>query len=90
MPPLVLLAYWDEISDELTALAMAYEASCHPDPGIFMHREEDAEMERSCNFYHDRECWDPDLPAPRPYDLMVALIREVCHDSDFHEKPKES
>ena len=96
----VLLADWGRLPSNLTALALAYDASCHPDPNAFSRWAQGSrfvypypapparsiEVERACNFQERREHWDPTLPAPRPYDLMVALIRECCRDSDFHNK----
>ena len=95
-PTMMLLAWWGELSDSLTALAMAYDASCHPDPSAFSVWAnggpcpyDEVKVHRACNFYERKECWDPDLPAPRPYDLMVALIREKCSDSDFHDQEEK-
>ena len=94
-PPMLLLAEWGALSDGLTALALAYEASCHPDPDAFSRWSEegdrpphagDARVPRACHCIGRPECWDSDLAAPRPYDLMVALVRECCADSDFHDE----
>ncbi len=95
-PTMMLLAWWGELSDSLTALAMAYDASCHPDPSAFSVWAnggpcpyDEVKVYRACNFRERKECWDPDLPAPRPYDLMVELIREKCSDSDFHDQEEK-
>ena len=90
-PTAVLLAWWGDLSDDLTALAMAYNASCHPDPSAFTRWADGGpcpyagvSIQRACNFRERFTCWDPYLPTPRPYDLMVEIIREKCADSDFH------
>jgi hypothetical protein len=95
-PTVVLLANWGAISSELTALAMSYDAACHPDPSAFDLWAETGKcpyagvkFERACNFEESRELWNPELKAPRPWDLMVALIRENCSDSDFHDHETE-
>ena len=95
-PTTMLLAWWGELSDGLTALAMAYDASCHPDPDAFSRWADGGpcpyggvRVERACNFRERKECWDPDLPVPRAYDLMVALVREKCSDSDFHDQEEK-
>jgi hypothetical protein len=91
----VLLCQWRILTEGLTSLAMAYDAACHPDPSAFTRWAQGGpcpydgvKVQRACNFTERRELWKPGLPAPRPYDLMVALIRHCCADSDFHgEQP---
>lgn len=90
-PTNVLLAYWADLSEELTALAMAYDASCHEDPILFNEWAEGGDCpymckkyKRGCNFLEKRECWNSNITAPRPFDLMVALIKEKCSNSDWH------
>ena len=92
-PPAMLLARWGGISGGLTALAMAYDAACHPDPEAFTRWADGGDcpydgvrVQRACSFEENEDLWDPDLAAPRPFDLMVALIRECCADSDYHDK----
>jgi len=94
-PTMVLLAYWGDLPNELCQRAMAYDAACHPDPEAFTLWAETGtcpysgtKFERACFFNESRKLWDPTVPAPRPWDLMVDLIRAKCADSDYHD-PKE-
>ncbi len=90
-PTMVLLADWGFIPADLCALAMAYDAACHPDPQEFTDWAKGgpcpyvfAKFQRACDFREDKRHWRPGLNPPRPWDLMVALIRHCCADSDFH------
>ncbi len=90
-PTMLLLANWFHLSAESTALAMALDAACHPNPAAFdlwacggLCPYQDLKLQRAVNFQESRHLWDPALAAPRPYDLMVAIIREKCANSDFH------
>ena len=96
-PTMVLLAGWRGISEGTCALAMAYDASCHPDPDTFPQWARGdpcpylgRKVQRACNFRESASAWDSDIPAPRPFDLMVRLIRETCVDSDYHVKQAHS
>jgi hypothetical protein len=91
-PTLVLLASWGQVSDDLCADLMNYDAACHPDPLAFERwvetarcPYEDVKFDRSANFDECRGLWDPSRPLCRPWDLMVRVIREKCMDSDFHD-----
>ena len=84
-PTMVLMASWGELSDELTADAMAYDAACHPDPTRFDEwvatntcPYNSVLVQRACNFNEKKELWDPERPSPRPYDLMVRILKECC------------
>ena len=92
-PTEILVANWGELSDSLTAQAMAFDAACHNDPEKFNVWKEtgvcpyaDSKFQRACNFREKRELWNPNIPVPRIWDLMVAIIREKCANSDFHDK----
>ena len=93
-PTGMLLAQWGEISDLLCQQAMVFDASCHNDPKLFDNWKENgtcpysnSKFQRACNFRERRDLWDSTIPVPRVWDLMVALIREKCVNSDFHDKP---
>jgi len=93
-PTGMLLAQWGEISDSLCQQAMAFDASCHNDPKLFDNWKENgtcpysnSKFQRACNFREKRNLWNSAIPVPRVWDLMVALIREKCANSDFHDKP---
>ena len=90
-PTMVLLASWGQVSDDLCADLMNYDAACHPDPWAFERwvatarcPYEGVKFARSANFGERRGLWDPSRPLCRPWDLMVRVIREKCMDSDFH------
>lgn len=92
-PTGVILANWGELSDELTKLAMAYDASNHDNPELFNVWASGgscpygkSKFQRACSFQEKRELWDPTVKCPRGFDLMAALIREKCADSDYHDK----
>jgi len=91
-PTMVLLAHWGEVGDNLTIELMRYDASCHPDPTAFdrwsasddgLCPYNDVKVQRACYFRERRGLWSPGS-SKRPYDLMVAVIRECCKDSDYH------
>ena len=93
-PTGMLLAQWGEVSALLCQQAMAFDASCHNDPKLFDNWKENgncpysnSKFQRACNFREKRDLWDSTIPVPRVWDLMVALIREKCANSDFHDKP---
>ena len=96
-PTMVLLASWGQVSDDLCADLMNYDAACHPDPLAFERwvatarcPYEDVKFDRSANFGERRGLWDPSRPLCRPWDLMVRVIREKCMDSDFHDTHVDS
>jgi hypothetical protein len=82
-PQMVLLAKWDEVSEELCADLMEYEASSHPDRAAF-----DAwaaggncpywgviKVQRSANFKENKFLWGKGK-IDTPYSLMVRILRE--------------
>ena len=92
-PTGMLLVQWGEISDLLCQQAMAFDASCHNDSSLFDNWKENgtcpysnSKFQRACNFREKRDLWNPSIKVPRVWDLMVALIREKCANSDFHDK----
>jgi len=91
-PTMMLIANWGKVSNNLTVDLMRYDASCHPDPTAFDRWAasddgpcpyNDVKIQRACYFDEQRILWSPG-PSKRPYDLMVAVIRECCKDSDYH------
>ena len=92
-PTGILLAQWGELSDNLTIHAMNYDAWFHNEPEKFVIWANggscpyaDSKFQRACNFREKRELFKPSLPLMRGWDLMVAIIREKCANSDFHDK----
>ena len=92
-PTGMILANWGDLCDDLTKLAMAYDASNHNNPEFFdiwakggQCPYADSKFQRACNFRENRKLWDPKIPCPRGFDLMVALIREKCANSDYHDQ----
>ena len=92
-PTGMLLAQWGELSDNLTIQAMAFDANCHNDPLAFdvwkktgICPYQNSKFQRACNFREKRKLWDSSFNVPRIWDLMVAIIREKCANSDFHDK----
>ena len=94
-PREMLLANWGELSDELTADLMRYDAANHPDPGAFDRWAAGGpcpyaggEIDRAAHFWERRYLWSPG-PSRPAYDLMVDVIRQCCVDSDFHDHSEE-
>lgn len=92
-PTLLLLADWGELSDELTKLAMAFDASCHHNKTLFDAWSESGRCpymscsyERACKFKEKRYLWDAEIKAPGALELMIKIIQEKCVDSDWHNK----
>jgi hypothetical protein len=95
-PTMVLLARWRNVSDELCSDLMRWDAANHPDPTAFDAWAkggpcpyDGVKIARACNFKERKNLWTPG-PAKRPFELMVALIRERCADSDYHDKKEVS
>ena len=83
-PTVLLLAYWEEVSPQLTADLMLYDASCHPDPDAFARWAAGGEcpysgvhVERAAHFKERKELWGTGVSC-RPYDLMVRVLAEKC------------
>jgi hypothetical protein len=90
--PSVLLASgnWGEVSDQLCADLMLWDASNHPDPSTFdrwaagdqcpyqgLNVKDGYTWQRACNFQEKRALWGRGVPC-RPYDLVVRLLAEKC------------
>jgi len=86
-PPMVLLANWGELSDELTADLMVWDSLNHPDPTTFDRWAEGGECPyiansrviRSAFFKEKRELWGKGKVCP-PYKLMERVLAEKCPD----------
>lgn len=86
-PTTVLLADWGHLPDDLARQAMAFSASCHPDPAAFTRWAaggddpyEDVNVQRSVVFRARRELWTDDLIGlhVNPYNLMTAILAFKC------------
>ena len=87
-PPMLLLAFWGEVSDELCLDLMRYDAANHPKPEKFLKWAEGAgcpydgiKVARSAMFVEKAELITPDFlnrPVKSAYELMQALLREKC------------
>jgi hypothetical protein len=69
---------------------MRYDAANHPDPSTFDDWAQggpcpydDFGVERAAIFAENRGLWSPGTPPPA-MDLMIAVIREKCANSDWH------
>ena len=90
-PGVVLTAQWENLTDTLTQQCMAFDAACHPAPSAFDKWAAtddgpcpytDVKVQRAINFKERRHLWDRALVAPRPYDLMAALLAHCCDTSE--------
>ena len=96
LPVMVLLASWGEVSDALCRDLMAYDAANHPDPKAFAAWANGGAcpcygaVTRCANFTEKKELYRKVRRVKSAYELMVAVIREKCADSDFHPKKKEA
>ena len=99
-PPTMLLAHWGEVSPDLCAALMRYDAANHPD-GIEAFTQwavhqgfgpqcpyTGRHVSRAATFFEHRACWDPTTPLLSAFELMVRLIREKCVASDYHDAAK--
>jgi hypothetical protein len=84
--PAVVLAAgnWGELSDELTADLMLWDAANHPDPEAFDKWAKggacpyaDTKVSRACQFQEKKHLWGKGEMC-RPYDLMIRLLAEKC------------
>lgn len=95
-PTMILLANWGELSDELTTLAMAYDASCHQDKKSFEDWSKwgscpykTTNYDRACKFVESRQLWNSEIKVPGAFELMIKIIREKCANSDWHDQTFE-
>ena len=86
-PTIVFLALWGELSDDLTADLMVFDAACHPDPRAFDRWAargrcpyDGVNVERVANFREKRDLWQPERPIARIYDLLIRILAEKCPD----------
>jgi len=97
-PTMVLLAGWGNVSPELCALLMRYDAANHPtgveaftawaNGGACPYSGQ--RIARVAVFSEAKEHWNADAPVLSAYELMVRVIREKCKDSDYHDKAVQS
>lgn len=86
-PPMVLLASWGRLSDELTADLMVWDSLNHPNPEAFTTWAKGGEcpyvaskrVVRSANFVEQRTLWGKGKVCP-PYELMQRVLAEKCPD----------
>lgn len=90
-PSSILLAEWGNLSPDLTLAATRYNAANHSKPFIrWTSRTHFNTVGFLVNFTeYDDDMFTLDYllaaPPPSAYELMVALIREKCADSDYHD-----
>jgi hypothetical protein len=85
-PPLFLLAWWGNVSDELCLDLMRYDAANHPNPEKFLDWAKggrcpysDVSILRSANFIEKLDLIKADFlarPVKSAYELMQAIIKE--------------
>jgi len=86
-PTMVLLAYWGELSDQLTADLMLWDSLNHPDPSSFDKWANGGdcpymvqkEVSRAANFKEKAYLWGKGKEC-KPYDLMKRVLAEKCPD----------
>jgi hypothetical protein len=81
-PTMLLLAYWGEVSKELTTELMRYDAFNHPEPQKFQQWADGGDCpytnvrwQRAANFHEERELWIPGA-AKSALELVKALFVE--------------
>ena len=87
-PPVLLLASWGVVSDELCLDLMRYDAANHPEPGKFIEWANggdcpysSVQIIRAANFLEKRELIKPDFldrPVKSALQLCELLIAEKC------------
>jgi hypothetical protein len=83
-PTVMLLAYWPDLSPQLVADLMLFDADNHPDPEAFARwvaggacPYDGVHVGRAAYFDQDRALWGTGQHC-RPYDLMARAIAECC------------
>ena len=84
MPPMVLLANWGDVSDDLCADLMNYDASNHPDGAVAFAAwvaggvcpYAGCRVARSANFTERKACYRPERPLQSALQLMDRLLAE--------------
>ena len=81
-PTMVLLAIWGELSEQLTADLMLFDASAHPDQAAFQRWAdggpcpyEGIKVQRAANFKESKKLWGTGKPDTI-YNLMVRVLKE--------------
>ena len=81
-PTIVLLAYWGNVSDEITADLMEFDASNHPDRSAFDKWAQGGDcpyvgagIQRSANFNEKKRLWGHGKPQSA-FVLMTRLFAE--------------
>ena len=81
-PTIILIADWGEVSPELCADLMEWDAACHPDRSAFDRWAaggpcpyNDTGIQRAAIFEQKKELWGKGT-LHSPYDLMVRLLNE--------------
>ena len=85
-PPMVLLASWGDVSDDLCADLMNYDAANHPNGHAAFAAwvkggacpYDGCRVARSANFAERKDCYRPDRPLQSALQLMDRLIAEKC------------
>ena len=82
---MILLAFWGNVSDELTQDLMRWNAEGHPNPKAFSvwakGREcpyNNVSWERAANFQEKSYLWKATGKKLRSYDLAIRLLKEKC------------
>lgn len=86
-PPMVLLANWGSLSDELTADLMVWDSLNHQNPEAFTDWAKGGDcpyvastrVTRSANFMEHQDLWGKGKVVP-PYELMRRVLAEKCPD----------
>ena len=84
-PTVVLLATWEDVSEQLCADLMLFDSTNHPSPEAFEAWAHDngncpysgVHVQRAANFNEDEELWGKGVYC-RPYDLMARVLAEKC------------
>jgi len=83
-PTAVLLATWGDLSPQLVADLMVFDAANHPNPEAFDAWAKGGScpysgvrVQRAANFTEDAREWGKGVSC-RPYDLMVRVLAEKC------------
>ena len=81
-PTVVLLAIWGELSEQLTADLMLFDASAHPDPAAFQRWADGGscpydgvKVQRVANFKESKKLWGMGKPDTI-YNLMMRVLKE--------------
>ena len=86
-PTMILLALWGELSEQLTADLMLFDASSHPDQTAFQRWAdggpcpyEGVKVQRVANFKESKKLWGAGKPDTI-YNLMMRVLKEKTKQS---------